>query len=150
MLSLQGLSETHEDRKRDRERGRAAEKYDELDKGKKDRHWSEKARGEMTERDWRIFREDFNIAYKGVNVSATALPLRNWAEAELPHELNQVRAPGKSSHTVPAALWLTTATSTSSAIGRSSSLLLDVKCACPFRMWQAPIYKHVYPHEGFT
>ncbi|KAK9864816.1 hypothetical protein WJX84_003059 [Apatococcus fuscideae] len=89
MREAQGLSETHEDRKRDRERGRAAEKYDELDKGKKDRHWSEKARGEMTERDWRIFREDFNIAYKGVNVSATALPLRNWAEAELPHELNQ-------------------------------------------------------------
>lgn len=90
MLALQGISETHEDRKRDRERGRAAEKYDELDKGKKDRHWSEKARGEMTERDWRIFREDFNIAYKGVNVSATALPLRNWAEAELPEELNKV------------------------------------------------------------
>ena len=87
---VQGIMETHEDRKRDRERGRAADKYDELDKGKKDRHWSEKARSEMTERDWRIFREDFNIAYKGVNVSATALPLRNWAEAELPDELNQV------------------------------------------------------------
>ena len=87
---MQGIIETHEDRKRDRERGRAAEKYDELDKGKKDRHWSEKARSEMTERDWRIFREDFNIAYKGVNVSATALPLRNWTEAELPEELNKV------------------------------------------------------------
>ena len=28
-------------------------------------HWSRKPRGEMTERDWRIFREDFSIAYKG-------------------------------------------------------------------------------------
>ena len=28
-------------------------------------HWSRKPREEMTERDWRIFREDFNIAYKG-------------------------------------------------------------------------------------
>ena len=28
-------------------------------------HWSRKPREEMTERDWRIFREDFSIAYKG-------------------------------------------------------------------------------------
>lgn len=30
-----------------------------------DRHWSEKALDEMTERDWRIFREDYNITIKG-------------------------------------------------------------------------------------
>jgi ATP-dependent RNA helicase DDX23/PRP28 len=30
-----------------------------------DRHWSEKELIEMTERDWRIFREDYNIATKG-------------------------------------------------------------------------------------
>ena len=30
-----------------------------------DRHWSEKADSEMTERDWRIFREDYNISIKG-------------------------------------------------------------------------------------
>ena len=30
-----------------------------------DRHWSEKALLDMTERDWRIFREDYNIAAKG-------------------------------------------------------------------------------------
>ena len=41
----------------------------------------------MTERDWRIFREDFNIAYKGINVSGTALPIRNWEEAALPATL---------------------------------------------------------------
>ena len=32
-----------------------------------DRHWSEKELIEMTERDWRIFREDFNISIKGSN-----------------------------------------------------------------------------------
>lgn len=30
-----------------------------------DRHWSEKAIDEMTERDWRIFREDYNVTIKG-------------------------------------------------------------------------------------
>lgn len=30
-----------------------------------DRHWSEKDIEEMTERDWRIFREDYNITIKG-------------------------------------------------------------------------------------
>jgi len=30
-----------------------------------DRHWSDKSVEEMTERDWRIFREDYNITIKG-------------------------------------------------------------------------------------
>ena len=30
-----------------------------------ERHWSEKELDEMTERDWRIFKEDFNISTKG-------------------------------------------------------------------------------------
>ena len=38
----------------------------------------------MTERDWRIFREDNNISYKGVN---TVLPLRNWDEAVVPNNV---------------------------------------------------------------
>jgi hypothetical protein len=29
-----------------------------------ERHWSEKPLSKMTERDWRIFREDFNISYR--------------------------------------------------------------------------------------
>ena len=33
-----------------------------------DRHWTEKKLEEMTERDWRIFKEDFNISTKGVVV----------------------------------------------------------------------------------
>ena len=47
------------------------------------------AREEMTERDWRIFREDFSIAYKG-NAGGT-LPIRNWKEARLPEPLMKVR-----------------------------------------------------------
>lgn len=31
----------------------------------KDRHWKKKELSEMTDRDWRIFKEDFNIAAKG-------------------------------------------------------------------------------------
>ena len=35
-------------------------------RGGLDRHWTEKELIEMTERDWRIFREDFNISTKGI------------------------------------------------------------------------------------
>ncbi len=49
--------------------------------------------GEMTERDWRIFREDFSIAYKGVSSGMSALPIRNWKEATLPPPVMQARAP---------------------------------------------------------
>ena len=45
----------------------------------------------MTERDWRIFREDFSIAYKGVSSGVNALPIRNWEEAKLPEPVLQVR-----------------------------------------------------------
>jgi len=31
----------------------------------KDRHWKKKELTEMTDRDWRIFKEDFNISAKG-------------------------------------------------------------------------------------
>ncbi|VDN88977.1 unnamed protein product [Brugia pahangi] len=41
----------------------------------------------MTERDWRIFREDFNISIKGGRVPK---PLRNWEEAGLPAEVFDV------------------------------------------------------------
>lgn len=84
---LQGVSETKEDRHRDKMRKQAAEDYDDFDK-RIEKHWSEKKREEMTERDWRIFREDFNISYKG-NTGGT-LPMRNWEEAGLPDELMRV------------------------------------------------------------
>ncbi len=37
--------------------------------GYDDRHWTEKALDEMKERDWRIFREDFSIAARGLLIS---------------------------------------------------------------------------------
>ncbi|XP_076048541.1 putative ATP-dependent RNA helicase DDX23 isoform X2 [Oratosquilla oratoria] len=43
-----------------------------------DRHWSEKSLQEMTERDWRIFREDYNIAIKGGRIPN---PIRKWTES---------------------------------------------------------------------
>ncbi|GFT76059.1 probable ATP-dependent RNA helicase DDX23 [Nephila pilipes] len=45
-----------------------------------DRHWSQKSMDEMTERDWRIFREDFNIAIKGGRIPN---PIRHWKESGL-------------------------------------------------------------------
>ncbi|KAF1762375.1 hypothetical protein GCK72_010637 [Caenorhabditis remanei] len=62
----------------------------ELKKEKKvahdDRHWRMKELSEMTDRDWRIFREDFNISIKGGRVPR---PLRNWEEAGFPSEVYQ-------------------------------------------------------------
>ncbi|KAJ1362480.1 DEAD (Asp-Glu-Ala-Asp) box polypeptide 23, variant 2 [Parelaphostrongylus tenuis] len=51
-----------------------------------DRHWKMKPLEEMTERDWRIFREDFNISIKGGRVPK---PLRAWEECGLPDEVYQ-------------------------------------------------------------
>lgn len=49
-----------------------------------DRHWSEKELDQMQDRDWRIFREDFNISTKGGRIQN---PLRNWKEAPLSKEI---------------------------------------------------------------
>ncbi|CAJ0578912.1 unnamed protein product, partial [Mesorhabditis spiculigera] len=49
-----------------------------------ERHWRDKPLNEMTERDWRIFREDFNITIKGGPVPK---PLRSWDEAGIPNEI---------------------------------------------------------------
>lgn len=38
--------------------------------GLDERHWTEKSLDEMKERDWRIFREDFSIAARGMNSSS--------------------------------------------------------------------------------
>ncbi|CAG8488480.1 5703_t:CDS:10 [Paraglomus occultum] len=45
-----------------------------------DRHWSEKPLSEMKERDWRIFKEDFNITTKGGSIPN---PIRSWEESNL-------------------------------------------------------------------
>lgn len=54
----------------------------------KSSHWSTKSRGEMTERDWRIFREDFQISFRGSNVPK---PFRDWEEmrGHLPSKVMQ-------------------------------------------------------------
>ncbi|KAG8231675.1 hypothetical protein J437_LFUL007449, partial [Ladona fulva] len=49
-----------------------------------DRHWSEKAMDDMTERDWRIFREDYNITIKGGRIPD---PIRSWKESGIPKEI---------------------------------------------------------------
>lgn len=46
-----------------------------------DRHWSDKPLGEMRERDWRIFREDYSISSRGGNIPH---PLRFWRESDIP------------------------------------------------------------------
>lgn len=52
------------------------------------RHWTEKSLNEMTDRDWRIFKEDFQISTKGNSI---AQPLRNWTELNLiPKDLLEI------------------------------------------------------------
>ncbi|XP_063926837.1 probable ATP-dependent RNA helicase DDX23 [Zophobas morio] len=59
---------------------REIKEQDKMAKRKLDeRHWSEKALDEMTERDWRIFKEDFNISTKGGRIPH---PIRSWKECE--------------------------------------------------------------------
>ncbi len=53
-------------------------------RGFDDRHWSEKGSHEMTDRDWRILKEDFNINTSGGVLPA---PIRHWHESGLPTAL---------------------------------------------------------------
>ncbi|KHJ75801.1 hypothetical protein OESDEN_24583, partial [Oesophagostomum dentatum] len=62
------------------------EKMKERKSAHDDRHWKMKPLEEMTERDWRIFREDFNISIKGGRVPK---PIRSWEECGLPDEVYQ-------------------------------------------------------------
>ncbi len=57
------------------DRGLVVDKY---------KHWSEKQRHEMTERDWRIYREDNDIRIQG---GKALNPIRNWKEGELPESV---------------------------------------------------------------
>ncbi|EON69181.1 pre-mRNA-splicing ATP-dependent RNA helicase prp28 [Coniosporium apollinis CBS 100218] len=54
-----------------------------------DKHWSEKDLSQMRERDWRIFKEDFNIATKGGSLPN---PMRSWDESGLPKRLLDIVA----------------------------------------------------------
>lgn len=50
-------------------------------------HWKQKDLKDMTERDWRIFREDYEIVVKGGRVAA---PIRHWQEANLPKKIYDI------------------------------------------------------------
>jgi ATP-dependent RNA helicase DDX23/PRP28 len=52
-----------------------------------DKHWSEKKLEHMRERDWRIFKEDYNISTKGGSIPN---PMRSWSESGLPKRLLDV------------------------------------------------------------
>ncbi|PNF27210.1 putative ATP-dependent RNA helicase DDX23 [Cryptotermes secundus] len=52
-----------------------------------DRHWSEKPKDEMTERDWRIFREEYHITIKGGRIPD---PIRNWKQSGIPNEILEI------------------------------------------------------------
>ena len=49
-------------------------------------HWSEKQLHEMTDRDWRIMREDFDIHIRG---GKPLNPLRSWNECPMPESLRR-------------------------------------------------------------
>ncbi|KAI1938297.1 mRNA splicing protein prp28 [Ophidiomyces ophidiicola] len=52
-----------------------------------DLHWSQKKLEQMRERDWRIFKEDFNISTKGGSIPN---PMRSWGESGLPKRLLEI------------------------------------------------------------
>jgi len=52
-----------------------------------EKHWSEKKLEHMKERDWRIFKEDFNISTKGGSIPN---PMRSWTESNLPPQLLKI------------------------------------------------------------
>jgi ATP-dependent RNA helicase DDX23/PRP28 len=58
-------------------------------RGSLDKHWSDKKLEHMRERDWRIFKEDFNISTKGGSIPN---PMRNWQESKLPKRLLDIVA----------------------------------------------------------
>ncbi|KAL7174901.1 hypothetical protein ACSBR2_028669 [Camellia fascicularis] len=78
-----GIEEKPEEAAAQKLKEEAADLYDTFDM-RVDRHWSDKKLEEMTERDWRIFREDFNISYKGSKIPR---PMRSWVESRLTQEL---------------------------------------------------------------
>ncbi|EGX50323.1 hypothetical protein AOL_s00076g87 [Orbilia oligospora ATCC 24927] len=77
----------------DAEERRRARELVEMDRKKRenlswsDKHWSEKPLDMMKERDWRIFKEDFNISTKGGGIPN---PMRSWKESSLPQVLLDV------------------------------------------------------------
>ena len=66
---------------RDRKMVQDEQKYTEKTLDLPGSHWKQKALLDMTERDWRIFKEDFKIT---VQAGGTLKPIRSWEESSLP------------------------------------------------------------------
>jgi len=66
-------------------------------------HWTSKPVTEMNDRDWKIFREDFQIYIKGGRVPA---PMRSWSEGPLSWDL--LEAINKVGYTKPTAVQMQT------------------------------------------
>uniref|UniRef100_A0A2P2I0C6 Probable ATP-dependent RNA helicase DDX23 n=1 Tax=Hirondellea gigas TaxID=1518452 RepID=A0A2P2I0C6_9CRUS len=79
---------TQEDKDQDSLRIKKEQKREDKQKWD-DRHWSEKGVEQMTERDWRIFREDYNIAIKGGRIPN---PLRSFVESDIKKDILDVIA----------------------------------------------------------
>nr|KJB71931.1 hypothetical protein B456_011G148000 [Gossypium raimondii] len=79
----EGVKEKPEEAAVQRLKEAAANTYDTFDM-RVDKHWSEKKLEEMTERDWRFSREDFNISHEGSKIPR---PMRSWSESKLTSEL---------------------------------------------------------------
>ena len=60
---------------------------DKLQSRTDDRHWSEKSLQEMTDRDWRILKEDFDMSTRGGHIPN---PLRSWQESDIPPKILKV------------------------------------------------------------
>ena len=85
-LPLSLLPQTEREKAEEKEKNLKKVEYDRFDM-QYDTHWSNKPLSAMTERDWRIFREDFNISTKGSTRGIK--PMRNWAESDLSKEVKQ-------------------------------------------------------------
>lgn len=69
----------------------AARSKDDIELQYMGKHWTEKSLSEMTDRDWRILREDFHIHITNGNSKSVLNPLRNWEELDLiPKKLTNI------------------------------------------------------------
>ncbi|KAJ0262045.1 DEAD-box ATP-dependent RNA helicase 21 [Hirschfeldia incana] len=75
-----GIDRRHQKNQASKQINTATDAYGSFDT----RHWRDKRLDEMKERDWRIFKEDFNISYKGSKIPP---PMRSWGESKLSSQL---------------------------------------------------------------
>jgi len=77
-----------------------ADMLEKLDRSSVLKHWSQKLSKEMSQRDWKIFREDSKIFLAGKRAAPN--PFRSWSESGLPREL--LEAIYKAGYTKPTAI----------------------------------------------